>query len=81
MSLTQHWSCQEAGFASDLWALGCLVFQLLVGRPPFRADSEFLMFQTILEHPGNGALSFPDSVPPEARVRRSAAQVYIGPTT
>lgn len=61
---------QEAGFASDLWALGCLVFQLLVGRPPFRADSEFLMFQTILEHPGNGALSFPDTVPSVARVRR-----------
>lgn len=36
---------RQASSASDLWALGCIIHQLLTGRPPFRAPSEYLTFQ------------------------------------
>lgn len=37
------------GLALDLWALGCIVYQMLVGVTPFVADSEYLTFQRILQ--------------------------------
>lgn len=34
---------------SDLWSLGCVVYQLLAGRPPFKAGNEYQTFQKILK--------------------------------
>eukprot|EP00742_Colponemidia_sp_Colp-10_P002986 GILJ01003186.1.p1 GENE.GILJ01003186.1~~GILJ01003186.1.p1 ORF type:complete len:502 (+),score=48.27 GILJ01003186.1:46-1506(+) len=41
-------SDQDSGTAADLWALGCILYQLIAGRPPFKAESEYLTFQKIL---------------------------------
>ena len=32
---------------SDIWSLGCVLFQLFVGRPPFQGDSTYLVIQNI----------------------------------
>ncbi|RPA98442.1 Pkinase-domain-containing protein [Choiromyces venosus 120613-1] len=57
--LTDKAACK----ASDLWAFGCIVFQLLSGRPPFKAANEYQTFQKIvgLEY------EFPKGFPPVAK--------------
>lgn len=54
---------KTAGKPSDIWAYGCIIYQLLAGRPPFKAGTEYLTFQKIvgLEY------DFPNGFPPAAR--------------
>ncbi|KAJ3452278.1 3-phosphoinositide-dependent protein kinase 1-related [Anaeramoeba flamelloides] len=51
--------CKE----SDLWALGCIIFQIFAGKPPFQASNDYLIFQKILKLDYN----FPEAFPEEAR--------------
>lgn len=54
---------QVATAAVDLWALGCIVYQMVSGLPPFRGGSEYLIFQNVLKR----QLTFPEGFDPEAR--------------
>ena len=33
--------------ASDLWAIGCIIYQLISGIPPFQSKSEYMIFKKI----------------------------------
>lgn len=56
-------SARAASTASDFWALGCIIYQLLAGKPPFKGATDWLTFGKIqrLEY------SFPGSFPTVAK--------------
>ncbi|EQC40693.1 AGC/PDK1 protein kinase [Saprolegnia diclina VS20] len=51
---------------SDLWALGCIIFQMFAGRPPFRGENDYFTFQDILTHDSD-TMEFPATFPEPAR--------------
>eukprot|EP01017_Pseudomicrothorax_dubius_P028143 TRINITY_DN3324_c0_g1_i2.p1 TRINITY_DN3324_c0_g1~~TRINITY_DN3324_c0_g1_i2.p1 ORF type:complete len:451 (+),score=91.98 TRINITY_DN3324_c0_g1_i2:112-1464(+) len=53
----------ETGTASDLWALGCVVYEILVGYTPFVAPNEFEIFDNIL----SGTIRFPNDMDQDAK--------------
>ena len=53
----------KAGFESDLWALGCITYQLFCGKPPFQGVTSYLVFQSIL----HTELDYPPFVPEVAK--------------
>ena len=54
----------ESSFANDLWALGCIIYQLYYCKSPFESQSEYETFDKIL----NMDYLFPenDEITPEA---------------
>lgn len=40
---------ESDSYSSDLWALGCIIYQLLAGRPPFKGLNEYQTFQKIVK--------------------------------
>ncbi|KAL7747304.1 serine/threonine protein kinase [Sorochytrium milnesiophthora] len=49
--------------ASDVWAIGCIIYQLLAGRPPFKGSNDYQTFQKIIRL----EYAFPDAFPELAR--------------
>ena len=52
-----------AGFGADIWALGCMIYQMYCGKTPFKDKTEFLIFRKIEQH----KIVFPKEVPEDAR--------------
>lgn len=55
-------SCSISGPYTDLWALGVIVYQILVGEVPWKGGQEFVIFQQILDK----KIEYPNSMPIEA---------------
>mmetsp|Transcript_4 Transcript_4/g.3 ORF Transcript_4/g.3 Transcript_4/m.3 type:complete len:419 (-) Transcript_4:36-1292(-) len=53
---------QEVGKEADLWALGCMIYQFVNGRPPFQAMNDYLIFELIKE----SRVNYPDTMPFDA---------------
>jgi len=49
--------------SSDLWALGCIIYQMIAGRPPFRGASEYMTFQAV----SSGSFTYPKGFPEIAK--------------
>jgi len=54
---------KQAGLAADLWSLGCMMYQFFAGRAPFKAPSEYLIFNLI----ENRKFEYPENFPEEAK--------------
>lgn len=54
---------KSAGMASDWWAFGCVVYQMLAGHSPFKATNEYQTFQRILQR----QFTYPPAFPAAAR--------------
>jgi len=46
----QHLDATDYDGAVDNWALGCVIYELLIGMPPFQASDEEILFYKILEN-------------------------------
>jgi len=53
-------SSESAGYGSpvDCWAVGCILFELLVGHPPFKTQNEEVLFYQILDN----QIAFPEAI-------------------
>lgn len=36
-------------YKCDIWAFGCILFQMISGKPPFKATNEYLTFQKVMK--------------------------------
>lgn len=56
----------QCSFSSDIWALGCMIYQFVQGKPPFRGENELQTFEktVALDYPWNNASTTPKTINP-----------------
>ena len=50
-TLSEIWKGEPYDHKSDVWALGCLVFELMTLRPPFTAANQYTLGKKVVEAP------------------------------
>lgn len=54
--------------ACDLWALGCILYQMMTGETPFSGDTEYLIFRNIQRYvEGTNTVQYPDFMSADAK--------------
>ncbi len=48
----------KCGTYSDIWSLGCIIYDMVYGSPPFKDKTEYLVFENII----NLKFSFPEDI-------------------
>lgn len=50
------------GFETDVWAIGCILFQFFMGSPPFKGSTDYLTFEKIIHVEYNYNIPVPPEV-------------------
>lgn len=56
---------------ADLWSVGCILYELFVGTPPFYTSSIFQLVSLIVKDP----IKWPETISPVFKVRAKALSV------
>ena len=77
MSPEQITAVQELDRRSDLYSLGCVLFECLAGQPPFTHRNEAVVLQLHLTQPAPDLRSLRADIPPEvaAGIARAMAKL------